>query len=340
MSTQLSSVDVGMIREPYPDFGQVHYVVDTAFRTQAQGWTRADRTGPLDLLEARRAPSGVQYVFRSGDYANSAACLQAANDAMVPYRGDVLFFTPCSLTVTAPVNVTCQDARWLSRPVVRPGSHASIICGTNLAISLPIGANNIEIAYLRLVPNVTSPCVNIVDAAYGYMHNVFSDMQASATIALTSRLFQITGTSSGLANDWLFDNIYHLTSGPQGPMGVVTGTTAVANGLILKDITHRHGVSTLAIGLLDIGCTLSHGILVQGGAGYVTGVTSIVTTVVNVTNMTNNLGCVHAVNWRSAIGYALVSTFFTLAGATAEASLANCIIGITTTGAGGTTFTG
>ena len=42
------------------DLGQVHYMVDGNYRTLAEGWSRADGTGPLDLWAARN-PGYVFY---------------------------------------------------------------------------------------------------------------------------------------------------------------------------------------------------------------------------------------------------------------------------------------
>lgn len=339
MGFALSTVESGLIRGPYPDFGQVHYLVDSDFRTQAQGWTRADRTGPLDLMEARRAAGGVQYVYRTSDYASDAACMQAAIDAMVDFRGDVLFFTPCGLTLSASVNLDVPDARYLSRPVNRPGSHANIVCNTALAISIPAAGDNIEMGFLRLVPNVNSPCMNIDgNADNGYVHHVFVDAAAGATTALTQRCFQMT-TGPGIL-DWNFDAFQYLTSGTQGPFGVIAGTTLMATGLILSNFTHRHVTATLAIGLLDVQCTLATGIYVQGGRGFITGATSQVTTAVKLTDMTSPLTNCIVADFRGSVGYATVSTLYTLAGTTTEAGLSNCNIAIIAGGAGGSNYTG
>ena len=64
---------LGLYRPSDLDYGQVFYAVDSDYRTAAQGWSRPDRTGPLDLYEVRKAGrGGVQYVRRTGDSTSDA----------------------------------------------------------------------------------------------------------------------------------------------------------------------------------------------------------------------------------------------------------------------------
>jgi len=44
-----------------PDIGQTLYLVDSNYRTAAQGWFRPDGTGPGDLANSRNKDQG--YVF-------------------------------------------------------------------------------------------------------------------------------------------------------------------------------------------------------------------------------------------------------------------------------------
>jgi len=100
-------------KDQFLDFGEVHYMVDSDYRTQAQGWSRADRTGPLDLYLAR-ANAQFQYVFRTADYSSDAVAIQAANDALIDFRGDVLLFTPGAYSVATALTIDVRDLHQLT----------------------------------------------------------------------------------------------------------------------------------------------------------------------------------------------------------------------------------
>src|SRR3990170_3439982 len=102
-----------------PDIGQYFYMVDSNYRTAAQGWSRADGTGPLDLWQARQ-PHGDQRVFYTPEtgnhgttYASQAAALQAANDAFIDLRGDPLSPPPKNYNIAFVVVVALPYPRWL-----------------------------------------------------------------------------------------------------------------------------------------------------------------------------------------------------------------------------------
>ena len=101
-----------------PDFGETFYVVDDNFRTLAQGWSRPDRTGPLDLY-AERNPNYVYYCGGtvSGSYATDAAGIQAAIDAAVDYRGDKILLTPGSYSIATALALNVPGMRLLGPPV-------------------------------------------------------------------------------------------------------------------------------------------------------------------------------------------------------------------------------
>src|SRR3970282_1889444 len=96
-----------------PDIGQYFYMVDSDYRTAAQGWSRADRTGPLDLW-SQRSPG---YTFRKADYSSDKGAMQAAVDALIDFRGDALYLTPSAISLGAVVTLDVADMRLLGSPV-------------------------------------------------------------------------------------------------------------------------------------------------------------------------------------------------------------------------------
>src|SRR3970282_254331 len=141
MGMGLSSPEVGLIRPAYPDFGQVYYMVDSDYRTAAQGWSKADRTGPLDLYEARKSSAGSgQYVSRTADYTSDAVAIQAAIDAQVDYRGDALLFTSGNYSVATALALNVPDSRWLGRQNRYPTTASATITAA-VAAALAIDAD-------------------------------------------------------------------------------------------------------------------------------------------------------------------------------------------------------
>src|ERR1044071_587949 len=103
------------LADNFPDFGETFYVVDTNFRTQAQGWTKADKTGPLDLWEQRNEGHvfyGAGTTVGSA-YATDNAAIQAAIDAGVDYRGDKVLLLPGSYSIATALTVDCTGIRIL-----------------------------------------------------------------------------------------------------------------------------------------------------------------------------------------------------------------------------------
>ena len=79
-----NSPSAQLMRPADLDFGQVFYLVDTDYRTQAQGWSKADHTGPLDLLGVTH--KNVFYTSGLGisnSYATDAAAMQAKLDELI-----------------------------------------------------------------------------------------------------------------------------------------------------------------------------------------------------------------------------------------------------------------
>ncbi len=135
------------------DFGETFYMVDSDFRTGAQGWTQSDGTGPLDLFGARNknrvffTPGGTTTPSGSTD----AAAMQYAIDQMVDFRGDTLFFTPGTYTPAAALSIDVASARWTAQQRSRAHT-ASLVAGVDAAFTCTAAADSMDVSYLRMVP--------------------------------------------------------------------------------------------------------------------------------------------------------------------------------------------
>lgn len=206
------------------DFGETLYMVDSDFRTIAQGWSRADRTGPLDLYLERN----VGRVFRTGDYATDAAAIQAAIDEMIDFRGDLLFFTPGAYTVVTARTLDVPDARWLGPPVSHPMQARATLTQTlagNGALALGAAADRMEFGYLRFVPITAQTFLTTANATDGlHIHDIFYD--ADGIAASTATIFLET---TATPRNMLLEGFYIFCDAAQGPLvnhlGAVNGFT-------------------------------------------------------------------------------------------------------------------
>ena len=220
-----------------PDIGQTFYMIDSNFRTGAQGWSRADGTGVLDLWAARN-PGQVFYTPETGNqgttYASQALALQAAVDAMVDFRGDILYFTPGNYNIAAAVTVNVPYARWLGQeyrspqfgcsPCVR---NATITCGITNALTSSV-ANSVdgwELGYLRFVP-ITADESTLISAAQVnvYWHDFMVDYHGVTEDAATT--FQLW---SAAVNFSQWENFTSLVDEAMGPLLDISAATVRQN---------------------------------------------------------------------------------------------------------------
>lgn len=187
------------------DPGQVHYLVDSNFRTQVQGWSRPDGTGPLDLF-AHRNPG---YVYRTADYASDALAAQAAIDAMVDFRGDTLFFTPGSYSLAAVVAFNVANARYLGPEMGNPKSSRAII--TDAIGDHTLAVNDVEFAYLTFVPLTAQNVFAIASGDRAHFHHFYYN--ADGVTASTSTEFI---NASAQVADWLVEDFAVHVDGAQG----------------------------------------------------------------------------------------------------------------------------
>jgi len=212
----------------YPDVGVVHYVVDSDFRTQVQGWTRPDWTGPLDLYIQRAQDTTEQYVhYTPGTgqpagtvHANDGAAIQAAIDACIDFRGDTVLLTPGSYTIaTTPLALNVANMRFLGVRARNPrGAKVTLTdaIGTNV-----ISAADIEMGFMRQIPLTATSLWSVSSGAdRGYLHNLMYDAQSVAANTATEFI-----NASATVADWEVMESYFLVDALQGD--IFTWATAV-----------------------------------------------------------------------------------------------------------------
>ena len=206
------------------DIGQNYYMVDSNLRTIAQGWSKADHTGPLDLWRGQNN-LGTEYVYRTGDYASDEAAIQAANDAMVDFRGDILHFTPGTYVPAVVLTIDVPNARWLG-PASDNMRRETVTIASTITNSLDIGAaaDNFEIGFMRLVPESGETTIRIAEACNGgYAHHLYWDANDSNIAASTStQTFVFNGSAS--IDEWLVANCYFIVEDAQGDVFTLDDT--------------------------------------------------------------------------------------------------------------------
>ena len=287
------------------DPAPVYYMVDSDYRTAAQGWTRADGTGPLDLFNHRN-PDRVFYAPGGPvtTYATDAAAIQAANDAMVDYRGDTLFFTPGNYSIATAVTVNVPYARWLGReyksphhgcsPAVRNTTITAAITNA-LTLSATNGHDGMELGYLRFVPITADESVLFSGAGVGlYWHDFLVDFHGVAESAATA--FSAV-TADGGYNFSQFDHFTWLVDEAQGPMFDIAGDIRQTVWSNFRLIVDEVGAAYVT-GLWDIaaGGNASDGLVFGPGTiSACTGTTSTVLTSLGTSVALTGADAVHLV---------------------------------------------
>jgi hypothetical protein len=194
------------------DVGQTIYVVDSDFRTQAQGWTRSDRTGPLDLFAERNAG----YVFRTSDYASDAAAMQAAIDAAVDFRGDKVLLTPGSYTPATALTLDADGLRLVGPPSNHPkAGRVTVTAGVDAAYT--VSADDVEIGHHTMVPLTAKNFIDLSSGAdRGHLHHLYYN--ATGITGSTSTEF-CNGTTNV---DWLVEKCAFYVDAAQGDAFTLT----------------------------------------------------------------------------------------------------------------------
>lgn len=199
----------------YPDIGQPHFVVDHNFRTDVQGWSKADGTGPLDLW-TQRNPG---YVYRTGasDYGTDAATVQAAIDAAVDFRGDMLVFTPGSYSLATALAFNVAGLRVCGPPVKSPRQSRVIL--TDTVGDHVISVDDVELAFLQFVPLTAQNFFSIsAGADNGYVHHCFFN---AAGVAASTSTEWFNGAST--TSDWKVERCDAFIDAAQGDLFTLAG---------------------------------------------------------------------------------------------------------------------
>jgi hypothetical protein len=197
----------GLLDGSYPDIGQRYFIIDSDYRTDAQGWTRADGTGPLDIYDQRNRG----YVFRTGDYANDALCLQAAIDEVIDFRGDTVLLTPGNYSIGTALAVNAAGMRLVGPPVRNPKRGLVTITGT-IGNTLTVSVDDVELAFFRAVPLTAAAFLSVANGADGGLIR-YVKYDADGVTASTSTEFL---NAAAATEDWLVEDCYFSVDDLQG----------------------------------------------------------------------------------------------------------------------------
>lgn len=316
------------------DFGETVYLVDSDYRTAAQGWSQSNRTGPLDLF-ADRNPGTVFYTSGgpAGSSASDAAALQAANDALVDFRGDMLYFTPGNYAPATAIVIDVPDARW-SGSKRRRGQAATLTAGVASVFGPTAAADNMEIAWLRFVP--LTAAIMWARATAGADNMWFHDFTYdSRGIAASTGTIFLKDTGACLGT--MLENFLYQSNTAGGPL--VQLAAASIQGVIQRFL-HLHSANTIVTSLFETitggagaTCwTIGPGHVQIGGGGVVTNLGAMIDMTAAATNATLRQitasvgGATTALGWEATTGIAaegdIVDSFVaTVAGGAGRAAL-------------------
>lgn len=293
-----------------PDTGQTFYLVDSDYRTDVQGWSQADNTGPLDLYKERNPGR----VFRTGDYSSDAVCIQAAIDAMVDFRGDTLYFTPGAYSVATALAINVPDARWLGPAVSHPcTARVSLTAAIAAAFAPTAAADRMEIANFEMIPLTAATMWNFGAIRGLHMHHNFYN--ADGIAANTATIFVVLATTAEFCQ---FTDSYVWVDGAQGnwieSSGIIKGLTIKDFELYVEAGSWASAINMDGVGASD--CNI--------GPGYVTGGGTALTALVTIADKTKDTthGMVHDIVC-STVGPA-ATALITTTGADAELDMGNC----------------
>lgn len=265
----------GLINGSYPDIGQVFYMVDSNYRTAAQGWSNAQGTGPLDLFAAYGDGAETYVYYAPGTqpsgvtYATDRAAIQAMIDAQTDFRGDIGFFTPgaYSLATTA-LAFNVPNARYLGPPVANP--KRSVVTLTDAIGDNAVSVDNVEFGFLRFVPLTAQNWFQIANGADGgYIHDSFYD--ADGITADTATEFIATAATT---EEWLVERVTSFVDAAQGSFAALIG----ANWWKFSDCEFIVDGGTWA-SVITFLTTASQGCQVLGSRTVAAGASSLITNV-------------------------------------------------------------
>lgn len=199
------------------DPGVIHYLVDSNFRTAAQGWTQSDGTGPLDLWNAKNP--GTVFYTDGGPIAaggtTDALATQAAIDAMVDFRGDTLYFTPGSYSLASVVAFNVANARYLGPKTGHP--KASRVTLTDAVGDHTLAVNDVEFAYLNFVPLTAQNFFAIASGDRAWFHHFYYNSDGIGASTSTEFI-----NASAQVVDWLIEDFAVHVDAAQGDFLTLT----------------------------------------------------------------------------------------------------------------------
>ena len=197
--------------------GRTLYVVDSDYRTVAQGWSNGI-TGPLDLINQRNP--GTVYYTPGGittQYATDAAAIQGAVDGCTDFRGDKILLTPGAYSVATAVSIDvpgvrlCGSRPSFSGPVHPKRSVTTVTGAVASAFTLTAAADDIELANMKIIPLTAAKFLDVTAGAdRAHLHHLFYD--ATGVAASTSTEF----CNAAAANDWLVEQCSFYVDAAQG----------------------------------------------------------------------------------------------------------------------------
>lgn len=220
------------------DFGETHYVVDSDYRTQAQGWSRSDRTGPLDLFNERN-PGYVFYTAgapQSSAYLTDAAAMQGAIDACIDFRGDKVMLLPGSFTPATALTLDCAGMRLMGVPSRHPKyGQVTVTAGVDAAYT--VSADDVEIAHHTMIPITAQNFIDVASGAdRGYLHHLYYN--ATGITGSTSTEFLAAAASV----DWLVEQCAFYVDAAQGDAFTLTSSQR----WVVQDCDFMVGLTTIA----------------------------------------------------------------------------------------------
>jgi len=321
------------------DFGETFYLVDGDYRTPAQGWSTSDATGPLDLY--MQANPGYVFYTPGGatgpstPYSTDSAAIQAAIDAQVDFRGDVLYFTPGAYLPTTALVLNVPDSRWMGSRR-RRGQSATITATLTNQFGPTGAADSMEFAHLRFVPltagilfgRATAGCDN------WWMHDFTYD--ARGITASTGTIFM---KDTGACLNTTIEDFTYLSNTAIGPLVQIAAASITGR---VQRFWHCHTANTLVTSLYETisggagasGWTIGPGHVQIGAGGVITQWGAQIDMTAAGTNATmlditaSVAGATAALGWEAATGVA------------GEGDLVRCTValiagGSATVGAGG-----
>ena len=202
------------------DVGETFYLVDTNYRTVAQGWSKADGTGPLDLWQQRN-PGYVFYGAGTGGqsaHATDVLAAQAALDAMVDYRGDKLHITPGDYSIGTALAINVPGCRILG-PAVRHPKRSLVTVTATIDAAYTVSVDDVEIGHHTLIPLTAANTIDVSSGAdRGYLHHLYWNAAGIATSTSTEFL------ASAASADWLMEHCNFYVDDEQGDVLTLTSS--------------------------------------------------------------------------------------------------------------------